>query len=85
LQIQAGKPVGEAAMTRKLLFFIGIIAAHGALAATLSLEGGAERRPAVAAACVQSPEPTPNFSPPRELLAHGVTPRRDEENEVRHQ
>jgi len=55
-------------MSAKLLFLLGIIVAHGALAAGWVHQEGPKQRPAVAA-CVQAPDSLPDFTPPRELLA----------------
>jgi hypothetical protein len=55
-------------MGPKLLFLVGIIVAHGALAAGwVSQEGPMHRNPI--ATCVQTPTTTPHFEAPRELLA----------------
>jgi hypothetical protein len=62
-------------MAPKLLFFLGIVIAHGALAAGwLSDESPRARRSPLS--CVNapaSPSPLPFISPPRELLAMRVT------------
>jgi hypothetical protein len=54
------------------LFFMGIVLAHGALGAVWVLKEGPEERNTLAT-CVNAPLPSPNFQPPRELLAMRVT------------
>lgn len=60
-------------MGRKLLFVIGIIAAHGALAAGWMHEEAPKQR-ATVATCVRAPNALPYFSPQRELLAKADIP-----------
>jgi hypothetical protein len=55
-------------MGPKLLFVLGIVAAHGALAAGWVPQDAPKQRPA-ATTCVQAPDTLPHFAPPRELLA----------------
>ena len=55
-------------MGPKLLFILGIIAAHGALAAGWVRQDASKQRPSIAT-CVQVPDTLPHFDPPRELLA----------------
>lgn len=55
-------------MGPKLLFVLGIIAAHGALAAGWVRQDAPKQR-ASTATCVQVPDTLPHFDPPRELLA----------------
>ena len=62
-------------MGRKLLFVMGIIIAHGALAAGW-LRDEAPRPRASALSCMNTPglpNVVPYFQPPRELLAMRVT------------
>jgi len=55
-------------MGRKLLFILGIVLAHGALAAGwVAQEPPKQRIPF--ATCVRSPNAVPHYSPPLELLA----------------
>jgi hypothetical protein len=58
-------------MGRKLLFVLGIVLAHGALAAAWVHNEAPQLREA-AASCVNAPLPTPYFQPQRELLAYVV-------------
>jgi hypothetical protein len=60
-------------MGPKLLFVLGIIAAHGALAAGWVAQEPPKQRIA-AATCVRSPSVLPHYSPPRELLARADIP-----------
>jgi len=55
-------------MGPKLLFVLGIVAAHGALAAGWVHQDAPKQRTAIAT-CVQAPDTLPHFDPPRELLA----------------
>jgi hypothetical protein len=70
-------------MARKLLFLMGIIAAHGALAAGLASGSSSPRAAKVSDTCVQPPEAPLHFAPPRELLAYVVAPHSGE-SEVGH-
>ncbi len=71
-------------MRHKLLFLLGIVVAHGALAAGLASQDGSTpaRTPRVAT-CVRAPSAPLHISPPRELLAYAV-PAADLDNEVMH-
>jgi hypothetical protein len=60
-------------MGPKLLFILGIIVAHGALAAGLARQEAPKQRVSIAT-CVQTPEDLPYFEPPRELLARADVP-----------
>ena len=55
-------------MGPKLLFFIGIVLAHGAVGAAL-MHRDAPRTASPANVCTRAPEPLPYFEPKRELLA----------------
>ena len=55
-------------MGPKLLFILGIVVAHGALAAGWVHQEAPKQRASIAT-CVQAPDVMPHFSPPRELLA----------------
>jgi hypothetical protein len=60
-------------MGPKLLFLVGIIVAHGALAAGwVSQDMSTQRAPI--ATCVHVPETAPHFEAPRELLAMAEIP-----------
>jgi hypothetical protein len=59
-------------MGLKLLFLLGILAAHGALAAGFSTRDAAAARN-LAPTCVRTPAPLPQLTPPRELLAYAVS------------
>jgi hypothetical protein len=61
-------------MGHKFLFVMGIVMAHGALAAGLASEDGSIRRGSVASTCVRAPMKPLHISPPRELLAYAVLP-----------
>ena len=63
-------------MGRKLLFVVGIIAAHGALAAGWVHQDAPKQRTSIAT-CVQAPDTLPHFDPPRELLARAEIQIRD--------
>ena len=60
-------------MGPKLLFIIGIIVAHGALAAGWVREEAPKQRASVAT-CVRAPSALPNITPQRELYAMAVIP-----------
>ena len=60
-------------MGPKLLFVIGIIVAHGALAAGLVNEDPPKQRIAVAS-CVRTQDAFPHIAPRRELLAMADIP-----------
>jgi hypothetical protein len=55
-------------MGPKLLFILGIIVAHGALAASWLHQDAQKPRDSIAT-CVRTPDEMPNFTPPRELVA----------------
>ena len=55
-------------MSAKLLVFIGVLVAHGALAAGWDRELPRQRVP-VAASCVRAPSEMPSFAPSREIYA----------------
>lgn len=59
-------------MAAKLLFFIGIVVAHGALAAGLLAQESVEQRQAVVSSCTRLPATPLRISPQRELLAYVV-------------
>jgi hypothetical protein len=65
-------------MARKLLFLLGIVAAHGVLAAGLTSESKVPRQSAVVDTCARAPGAPLRFDPLRELLAYVVTPRSGE-------
>jgi hypothetical protein len=60
-------------MGPKLLFILGIVVAHGAVAASLVRQEAPKQRESVAA-CVRAPQALPHFSPKRELLAKADIP-----------
>jgi len=60
-------------MGPKLLFLVGIIVAHGALAAGWVSQESPVQRTSIAT-CVQAPTATPHFEVPRELLAMADIP-----------
>jgi hypothetical protein len=60
-------------MSPKLLFIIGIIAAHGVLAAGLVAEDPPTQRTAITT-CIRAPKALPHYSPPLELLARADIP-----------
>jgi hypothetical protein len=60
-------------MGPKLLFIMGIIAAHGALAAGLIAEDPPTQRTTVTT-CIRAPKVLPHYSPPLELLARADIP-----------
>ena len=55
-------------MGPKLLFIVGIVLAHGALAAGWVRQEAPKQRASIAT-CIRTPEATPHFTTPRELLA----------------
>ena len=59
-------------MGPKRLFIVGIIVAHGALAASWVSQGAPTQR--AITTCVMAPATTPHFEPPRELLAMAEIP-----------
>jgi hypothetical protein len=60
------------------LFVVGIIVAHGALAAGWVHEEAPKQRASVAT-CVRTPDALPNITPQRELYAMAVIPPADDE------
>jgi hypothetical protein len=60
-------------MGPKLLFVVGIVLAHGALAAGWMAQEAPRHRAAVVSSCTRAPSQPLHFAPPRELLAHAVT------------
>ena len=57
-------------MGSKLLFIVGIVAAHGALAAALVQQEAPRQRAAVSTACVNAPDTAlPDLSPRPEIYA----------------
>jgi len=60
-------------MGPKLLFLVGIIVAHGALAAGWVSQNAPTQRVSIAT-CVQAPATAPHFEAPRELLAMADIP-----------
>jgi hypothetical protein len=60
-------------MGPKLLFVIGIVVAHGALAAGWVAQEPPKQRVAMAT-CVKTPNALPHYSPPRELFARADLP-----------
>ena len=57
-------------MGSKLLFIVGIVAAHGALAAALVQQEAPHQRAAVSTACVIAPDTAlPDLSPRPEIYA----------------
>jgi hypothetical protein len=61
-------------MGHKFLFVMGIVVAHGALAAVLASEDGTDVRRPARSTCVRAPAAPLHISPPRELLAYAVVP-----------
>ena len=61
-------------MGPKLLFVLGIVLAHGALAAGWMAQEAPRHREAVVTACTRLPAAPLHIAPPRELLAYAVTP-----------
>ena len=60
-------------MGPKLLFVVGIVLAHGALAAGWVTQETPKQRASIAT-CVRAPDTTPYFAQPRELLAMSEVP-----------
>jgi hypothetical protein len=60
-------------MGPKLLFILGIVVAHGAVAASLVRQEAPKQRESVAT-CVRAPQALPYISPKRELLAMADIP-----------
>ena len=60
-------------MGPKLLFIIGIVLAHGALAAGWIATEPPKQRASIGT-CVRAPSALPHYSPPRELLARAEIP-----------
>ena len=60
-------------MGPKLLFVIGIIVAHGALAAGWVAQEPPKQRVSLTT-CARAPGTLPHYSPPRELLARADIP-----------
>ena len=60
-------------MGPKSLFIVGIVVAHGALAAGLARQEGPKHRASIAT-CVNEPVTAPHFEPPREILAMTAIP-----------
>jgi|SwirhirootsSR2_FD_contig_41_2317004_length_412_multi_2_in_0_out_0_2 hypothetical protein len=60
-------------MGAKLLFLVGIVAAHGALGAVWVQQEPFKASPAIAT-CVNTSAPLPYFEPARELLAMRTDP-----------
>jgi hypothetical protein len=60
-------------MGHKLLFVMGIVVAHGALAAGLASQDGSRPRTPVITTCVKTPVKPLHIAPPRELLAYALT------------
>jgi hypothetical protein len=65
-------------MGPKLLFVVGIIVAHGALAAGW-VHHEAPMQRAIVASCIRIPGTLPNLAPARELYAMAVIPLVDDE------
>jgi hypothetical protein len=61
-------------MGSKLLFLMGIVAAHGAVAAGWVSQDAPRQRQAVVSTCARAPSQPLHISPPRELLAYAVSP-----------
>ncbi len=62
-------------MGPKLLFLIGIVAAHGAVAAGWLAQDSPKHRQPVMSTCARGAPSQPlHISPPRELFAYAVTP-----------
>jgi len=59
-------------MGPKLLFVLGIVLAHGVVAAAWVRQDAPQSRAAIGS-CVNTPMPMPYFQPQRELLAHVVS------------
>jgi hypothetical protein len=60
-------------MGPKLLFILGIVLAHGALAAGWLHQDAPKPRASIDT-CVRAPDSLPNFEPPREILAMAEIP-----------
>jgi len=61
-------------MGPKLLFVLGIVVAHGAVAAGWMAQDAPKHRQAVASTCARmTPSQPLHISPPRELLAYADT------------
>ncbi len=60
-------------MGPKLLFVLGIVAAHGALAAGWIAQESPKQRISIGT-CVRTPNALPHYSPPLELLARADIP-----------
>jgi hypothetical protein len=60
-------------MGPKLLFVLGIVLAHGAVAASLVRQEAPKQRVGVAT-CVRAPQALPLITPPRELFAMADIP-----------
>jgi hypothetical protein len=65
-------------MGRKLLFVLGIVLAHGALAAGWVAQEAPRHRDAVFTSCARLPSQPLHIAPKRELLAFNVTVVSDE-------
>ena len=65
-------------MGPKLLFVMGIVLAHGVVAAAWLRQDAPQSRAPVSS-CVNAPLPMPYFQPPRELVAHVVSIRTEEQ------
>ena len=61
-------------MGPKLLFVLGIVLAHGALAAGWMAQEAPRHREAVITSCSQFPSPELRIAPQREMLAYVVAP-----------
>ena len=61
-------------MGPKLLFVLGIILAHGALAAGWVAKETPRHRAAVITTCSRPPSQPLHIAPPKELLAYAVMP-----------
>jgi hypothetical protein len=61
-------------MARKLLFLIGIVAAHGVLAVGLTSESEAPRQIVLTDTCEGSSDTPLQYAPPLELLAYVAAP-----------
>jgi hypothetical protein len=61
-------------MGPKLLFVMGIVLAHGAVAAGWMAQDAPRHREAVVSSCTRAPVPTLRIAPPRELLAQAAGP-----------
>jgi hypothetical protein len=70
-------------MGPKLLFVLGIVLAHGALAAGWMAQDAPKHRAALVAACTQQPAKPLHIAPPRELLAYAVVPANDSSEVLR--